>query len=161
MNKHVLIVEDDAPIRESLKRVLENSGYEVIVAADGQKALEEFESHEVDLVILDLNLPIKAGWEAFEALTRTNPLLPVIIITGMPNQFSFAQAAGAGALLEKPIDVPLLMHTIEDLLNEPDDRRLSRLCGFVSSTRYALAAHSAVQRDLRDRASKPLTSNLR
>ena len=159
MNEHVLIVEDDAPIRESLRRVLEHSGYEVIVAADGQKALEEFSSHEVAIVILDLNLPVKAGWEAFEVLTRTNPLLPVIIITGMPNQFEFAQAAGAGALLEKPIDVPLLMHTIEDLLNEPNEKRLSRLCGFASNTRYALAAHSVVRRDLWNRATVPFKSN--
>lgn len=159
MNKHVLIVEDDAPIRESLRRVLENSGYEVTVAADGQKAVEEFSAHEADIVILDLNLPIKAGWEAFEVLTRTNPLLPVIIITGMPNQVEFARAAGAGALLEKPIDVPLLMHTMEDLLNEPDEKRLGRLCGLVSNARCALGAHSAVPRNWRARATVPLKAN--
>jgi DNA-binding response OmpR family regulator len=159
MNKNVLIVEDDAPIRESLRRVLENSGYEVIAAADGQEALEQFSSREADIVILDLNLPIQPGWEIFEVLTRTNPLLPVIIITGMPNQFEFAQAAGAGALLEKPIDVPLLMHTIEDLLSEPSEKRLGRLCGFVSNTRYALATHSALRGDLRERANVPYKSH--
>ena len=161
MNKHVMIVEDDAPIRDSLRRVLENSGYEVIVAADGQMALEEFSSHEVDIVILDLNLPIKPGWDAFEVLTRTNPLLPVIIITGMPNQLKFAQAAGAGALLEKPIDVSRLMQTMEDLLSEPNEKRLARLCGFVSNTRYALAAQSAFVGDLRDRANAPFKSHCR
>jgi DNA-binding NtrC family response regulator len=94
-------------------------------------------------------------------LTRTNPLLPVIIITGMPNQFEFAQSAGAGALLEKPIDVSRLMQTIEDLLGEPNEKRLARLCGFVSNTRYALAAQSTFVRDLRNRATTPFKSHCR
>lgn len=159
MKKLVLIVDDDAPIRESLKRVLEDSGYEAVLAADGPQAEEQFYSRQVDIAILDLNLPIKAGWETFEVLTRTNPLLPVIIITGMTHQFKFAQAAGAGALLEKPIDVPLLLRTIEDLLNETNEERLSRLSGLVSNTRYALAAHSVLMSDLRDRATATFKSN--
>ena len=94
-------------------------------------------------------------------LTRKNPLLPVIIITGMPNQLKFAQAAGAGALLEKPVDVSRLMQTIEDLLNEPNEKRLARLCGFVSNTRYALAAQTAFVGDLRNRATTPFKSHRR
>src|ERR1035438_373430 len=109
MKKQVLVVDDDAPVRDSLKRVLEYSGYEVVTAIDGQEALREFAAHEISLVILDLNLPIKAGWETFALLSSSNPLLPIIIITGMSQQFDFAQAAGAGALLEKPVDAALLL----------------------------------------------------
>jgi DNA-binding response OmpR family regulator len=159
MKKHLLVIDDDAPVRESLKRCLEDSGYEVNMAADGQAALDEFASHEVDLVILDLSLPVKMGWEVFEVFTRTNPLLPVIIITGMSDQVKFAQIAGAGALLEKPIEAPLLLLTINELLNEPDEKRLSRLCGFESNIRYGPAARTVFLRGLRERATMTLKMN--
>src|SRR5690349_15768246 len=116
MKNQVLVVDDDTSVRESLKRLLTRAGYEVIVAGDGQEAIGRC-SAEIDLLILDLNLPIKDGWEIFDELTRRNPGLPVIIITGLTNQYETALAAGASALLEKPIEAPVLLGTVEDLLD--------------------------------------------
>jgi len=136
MRKRVLVVDDDVAIRESLKKVLETADYEVALAADGQEAVERFGPSRPDLLILDLNLPIKSGWEAFENLTRANPCVPVIIITGLANQHEFAALAGAGALLEKPVEVPALLETMEKLLAEPKETHLRRLSGCEAGTRY-------------------------
>jgi two-component system, cell cycle sensor histidine kinase and response regulator CckA len=136
MKTRVLVADDDAPVRESLKRVLEETDYEVVLAADGQQTIDRFTSERIDLVILDINLPIKSGWDAFEQVTGQNPLVPVIIITGLPNRHPVALAAGAGALMEKPIEVPALLKTMEELLAEPKENRLRRLCGQLPDTRY-------------------------
>jgi DNA-binding response OmpR family regulator len=129
MNRTVLIVDDDTPIRESLRKVLKAEGYEVALAANDQEGLEQFDSASIDLVLLDLNLPAKSGWDVFERFTSLNPLVPIIIITGRNHQDKLAAAAGVGALMEKPLNVPLLLRTITALLAEPAESRLKRLVG--------------------------------
>jgi DNA-binding response OmpR family regulator len=88
------------------------------------------------LLLLDLNLPSRSGWDAFERFTALNPLLPVIIITGRDRQYELAEGAGVGALMEKPLDVPLLLKTIADLIAEPAELRLKRLTGREHSLLY-------------------------
>jgi len=129
MSKKVLVVDDDTQIREALRKVLQVEGYEVAVAADGQEGIEQFQRVSPHLLLLDLNLPVKSGWDAFERLTSLNPLVPVIIITGQRNQAELAAQAGVGALFEKPLDVPLLLQTMRELLAEPPDTHLKRLAG--------------------------------
>ena len=134
MNKRVLIVDDDVGVRKSIKRVLEEAGYEVRVAEDGEQAEAQCAPDRTDLLLLDLNLPSRSGWDVFERLTTRNPLLPVIIITGMPGQYRTALAAGAGAIMEKPIEPQALLRTISEVLAEDDQRRLRRLCGYENQT---------------------------
>jgi DNA-binding response OmpR family regulator len=129
MKTKILLVDDDPAIREMLGRVLEEQGYEVLPAANGRDALDVAEERQIDLVLLDLNLPVKNGWDTFEQLTARNPLMPVVIITARPNQIFPALAAGAGALMEKPLDFPKLLETISDLLNESAEVRLARIAG--------------------------------
>jgi len=142
MKKRLLVVDDDPQIRESLAKVLRTEGYEVVLGADGQQGLERFDPERVDLLLLDLNLPGKGGWEVFERITFINPLLPVIIITGRENQYDTAVAAGAGALMQKPLDVPFLLRTITELLAEPPAIRLERLAGYHDSVRHAPPGHT-------------------
>ena len=126
MKKKVLLVDDDPGVRRMLLRVLEEEDYEVVPAANGLEALEVVTNAAPDLVLLDLNLPVQNGWETLERLNNENPSLPVIIITARPNQLFPALAAGAGALMEKPLDLPKLLRTIRDLLAEPAEARLAR-----------------------------------
>ncbi|MBI2925976.1 MAG: response regulator [Verrucomicrobia bacterium] len=155
MRKRVLVVDDDPSIRASLKKVLEAAGYDVLLAADSQEASNLCDSNCIGLLILDLRLPITSGWETFESLTRRNPYVPVIVVTGLANQFTTALAVGAGALLEKPIRVPVLLETMEKLLAESDDDRLRRLCGYRDDTRYVPSA-DAPPRRLRGERIVPL-----
>lgn len=125
----ILLVDDDPTVRDSLNDVLVAEGYTAIPAANGQQALELVARSPVDLVLLDLNMPVQGGWDTFEQLTREHPLIPVIIATARPNQLFTAINAGAGALLEKPMDIPTLLQTIRKLLAEPVEQRLARLAG--------------------------------
>jgi two-component system, OmpR family, alkaline phosphatase synthesis response regulator PhoP len=126
----VLVVDDDTSVRESMQKVLVDAGYEVIVAVDGDEALKRFDVEAIDLLLLDLNLPICSGWDTFERVTTRNPLLPIIIITGQTDQYAMTLAAGAGALLQKPLDAEQLLETMRILLAEPKETRLLRLCGY-------------------------------
>src|SRR6185503_2159429 len=127
--KRILLVDDDPTVRDSLNNVLEAEGYFVLPAENGQQALDLANQSPIDLVLLDLNMPVKNGWDTFERLTAEHPLVPVIIVTARPNQVFTALSAGAGALLEKPMDIPTLLQTIEQLLLETADQRLARLAG--------------------------------
>ena len=132
----IMLVDDDPAIRKILLRLLTEEGYSVLPAANGIEALEYAAAAKFDLVLLDLNMPQKNGWETFEQLTSDNPLLPIIVITARPNQLFPALASGAGALLEKPLDFARLLKTIQDLLEESAEIRLARMIGKPSNFSY-------------------------
>jgi len=77
---------------------LTGHGYRVADASEGPEALTQAAIKNPDLVLLDLNMPVKNGWDTFERLTFEHPLLPVIIVTGRPNQLFPALAGGAGGV---------------------------------------------------------------
>ena len=129
VQKTILVVDDDLQIRESLRKVLRAEGYEVVLAGDGPEGLAKFAQAWMDLVLLDISLPGKGGWDVFERMTSMNPLVPIIIITGRDQQEEVARAAGVGALLPKPLNVTLLINKIAELLAEPAPVRLQRLVG--------------------------------
>lgn len=121
MKNKVLVADDDASVRESLRKVLHGEGYEVVSAANGAEAVELFrrEQDRIDLLLVDLNMPLKNGWATLDRLTETHPALAVVVVTGQPNQLEMAEAAGVNALVEKPIDVPALLKLIQELLAGP------------------------------------------
>ena len=127
--KHLLLVDDDPSVREMIGRVLVGEGYHVLTAANGLEAIDLAATKPLDLVLLDLNMPGKGGWDTFERISSENPCLAVIIITAKPDQVFTSIAAGVGALLEKPLDFTVLLKVVHDLLNEPAEQRLARLAG--------------------------------
>jgi DNA-binding response OmpR family regulator len=119
MKKRLLVVDDDVAIRESLKKILEGAGYDVLLAIDGEEAELKLRDEKFDLVILDVNLPKRDGWDVLEFLSLTSPLLPVIMITGLMDQMATTIIPGVSALLGKPVEVPMMLKKIENLLNHP------------------------------------------
>ena len=140
--KRILLVDDDSTVRDSLNDVLRSEGYLVIPAENGQQALDLANKSSVDLVLLDLTMPVKNGWDTFEQLTREHPLISVIIVTARPNQLFTAINAGVGALMEKPMDIPMLLRTMENLLVETTGQRLARLAGIGTEFHYRPATAS-------------------
>ncbi|HEV2693932.1 MAG TPA: response regulator [Verrucomicrobiae bacterium] len=118
VKKKILLVDDDAAVRQILMRLLQEEGYFVLTAANGVEALALADATHFDLVMLDLNMPAKGGWSTFEELTAKSPTLPVIIITARPNQFFPALDSGVGTVLEKPLDFVKLFDTVHSLLEE-------------------------------------------
>lgn len=107
----VLVADDDESVRASLRKLLRGEGYQVVSVANGAEAVKTFrlEQDQIDLLLVDLNMPMKNGWATVDRLLEVNPSLPVLIVTGPPNQYELAEAAGVSALVEKPIDVPALL----------------------------------------------------
>lgn len=132
----ILLVDDDPAIRRIIPRLLAEEGYVAHTAEDGARALQLASVIEFDLILLDLNMPVKDGWETLEQLLITNPELPVIIITARPNQFFTALASGVGALLEKPLDFTKLFKTIRELLAETPAERVARTAGRPAPFHY-------------------------
>lgn len=149
MKKTILIADDDASVRKALGRVLENEGYRTILAADAPETIKRFESSPVDLLLLDVGLPVQNGWDTFERITSRAPTFPIIIttgITGKANQCDLAVAAGVGALMEKPLDVSQLLQLIREMLVESPEARLNRLCGGHHDTHFFRSPSAAEKR---------------
>ena len=127
--KQILVVDDDPAIRRMLSRILTGEGYGVSCAADGSEALTTAQAEPPDLVLLDVSLRDKSGWDIFDRLVKIKPLLPVVIITGKANQLFTALSAGAGALFEKPLQLPKLLQAVSQLLAESLENRVARQQG--------------------------------
>ena len=135
MNKpRVLIADDDRSVLDALGTVIESEGFEVVRAADGHAAVEKFRQQPIDIVLLDLNMPVKGGWDTLERLTTINPLLPIIVITARSDAYPVAMASGVAALMQKPLDIPSLLEAMRELLAEPATKRLSRVAGHGPQT---------------------------
>ncbi|HEX2834805.1 MAG TPA: response regulator [Thermoanaerobaculia bacterium] len=85
MRPTVLVVEDDPSTREALRRVLENDGYTVHIAADGEKAVGSLAQHRYDAVVLDIALPKMSGTDVMEYVASTTPSLleSIVVVTGL------------------------------------------------------------------------------
>lgn len=111
----ILLVEDDADLRESLCKVLEESGYEVDGVRNGREALEYLRREQPPcVVLLDLMMPVMTGWE-FRDAQRGDPALsdiPVVILTADGRAQSKADSLGVGKFLRKPLQLEELLGTV-------------------------------------------------
>src|SRR2546421_12884463 len=100
----ILVIDDEAPIRDSLKMTLEYEGYEFIAAATGQEGLALAEREAPDLVVLDIKMPGMDGIEVLDRLRAINETLPVIVISGHGTVPTAVEATKKGAFdfIEKP-----------------------------------------------------------
>lgn len=118
---HVLVVEDDAPIREMLTDLLEDAGYTVRTAANGMQALDLLRQGHPDLVVLDLMLPSMSGWEFLdrsrEQLQRLN--VRVMIVSAIQGKSDYPSSLGVAAWFTKPLDVPRFLGAVERLAGAP------------------------------------------
>ena len=104
--KHILVIDDERSIRNVLKDILEQEGFIVDTAEDGEQGLSLFKSNPYDVILLDIKLPRIDGHEVFEKIHNLNPDIPVIIISGHGNieiAVNFIKQ-GAYDYLEKPFE---------------------------------------------------------
>jgi two-component system cell cycle response regulator DivK len=116
----ILIVEDKASSRELLRTVLEQQGYEVVEANDGEQALALIRGQSLDLVLMDLQLPQRNGYDVLQEI-RSNPKLaaiPVVAVTAnaMPGDREKVMAAGFTGYISKPVALTQLRDEVSRLL---------------------------------------------
>lgn len=111
----VLVIEDNAGLRDYLRVALESAGHEVLTAADGRQALAYLDGHPVDTVLTDLFMPEMDGIEVITALRRRFPGIKVVAMSGRPGVDYLAVAAelGAAQILRKPFEMQELMSALD------------------------------------------------
>jgi DNA-binding response OmpR family regulator len=120
---HVLLVDDDVEIVDSMKFALESNGYRVSVAGDGNQGLAMAEKHRPDLLILDMMMPKRSGFLVLEQLRRDAEAPPVIMITGNEGvrHQQYAELLGVADYLRKPFPMERLIASAQKLLGADAD----------------------------------------
>lgn len=130
--KRILVVDDDEGVRESLKKLLTESGHEVVLAQDGAMGAANIHDDDFDLVVLDLDLPKLCGFDLLDMLSAHSPTHPVIVLTGMLGDCEPGSLAGADIVLEKPPDVALFLAAVTTLLGSSTHTRMRQACNAPS-----------------------------
>ena len=126
----IMIVEDDIEIREELKILLQNNGYEVKVTTNFENVEKQILEEQCHLILLDINLPNKNGYEICSKI-RTKSKLPIIFVTSRNSSMDELNGImlGGDDYIEKPYNVPVLLARIQNLLNRvyPKEQKSSKL----------------------------------
>ncbi|HUC98052.1 MAG TPA: response regulator [Candidatus Polarisedimenticolaceae bacterium] len=125
-SRTILVVEDEVLMRRLLKRSLCTEDTWVLLAADGQEAVDIYRDHmwEISVVLLDLGLPKISGWEVFKNLKQQNPDVCVVVASGYldPDVKSRMHDAGVQYFIEKPYKLDQLMATLHGVINNGCER---------------------------------------
>jgi len=115
----ILVIEDKESMLDMLKQTLEVEGYQVIPARDGAEGIKKLVDERIGLVLTDLKLPKKDGFEVLKAARQENPLLPVIVMTAFGTIETAVKAVKEGAydFLTKPFDTDHLLVLIKRALD--------------------------------------------
>lgn len=116
----ILLIDDEAMVRDTLARVLELGGHEVVAVASGHEALEKLARFSADVAITDIIMPDKEGIEIILELRRRHPKLPIIAISGggrggAVEYLEMAQKLGATRTLAKPFKSAALLKLVAEL----------------------------------------------
>lgn len=118
MPKKILIVEDEANIRELLRLYLEREGYTVLEAENGVEGIKKWKSDKPDMLLLDVMMPVMDGWELTRELRRCYPRLPIMLVTARDTieDKRTGFTSGADDYLTKPVDLDELLLHVQALL---------------------------------------------
>ncbi|MFA6053961.1 MAG: response regulator [Thermodesulfovibrionales bacterium] len=118
----VLLAEDEETIREFIKKLLEEYGYKVITAVDGQTAINEFKAHQdkIQLMLLDVIMPNRNGKEAYDEIKKIRPDIKVLFMSGYPADIIHKQdiIEKGFAYVEKPASPTKLLRKIREVLGK-------------------------------------------
>ena len=120
----ILVIDDDADLREVMQETLQSSGHEVVLAPDGIQGLQLQRDRPADVVITDIFMPGRDGIETIQHLGREFPGVKIIAISGGDRTRTMdlrrdAELLGASRTLRKPFELTELLKAVSELLGEP------------------------------------------
>jgi two-component system response regulator PilR (NtrC family) len=120
IKKHIFILDDEPKVRKAIKETLEVSNYKVSCFGDPAKCLARLRSKKCDLLITDLKMPKKSGFEVLSDVRHRAPWIPVLMMTGYSDIPTAVKATRAGAVdfIEKPLSKKDILCKIKSILNE-------------------------------------------
>ncbi len=115
---HILVADDDRNTRRLLQAVLENAGYRVFTAENGEQALEVMDKQHIDLVVLDIMMPKMDGYEFTSTLRENSNTLPILMVSAkqLPSDKKHGFLVGTDDYMTKPIDEEEMLWRIKALL---------------------------------------------
>jgi len=125
---HILVIDDEASLRQTLARILQRDGYEVTTAESGAAALALIAATPFDLVYMDIRMPGMAGLEVLKIIHASHPNLPVVLFTAQPDLSSAVEALRLGATdyLLKPLQPHILLDRTRAILSAQKRERRKR-----------------------------------
>jgi DNA-binding NtrC family response regulator len=114
-NFTILLTDDNKEFTQNLRDILELKGYAVLTASDGFRALDIIQASHVDLILMDIKMPVMNGVETFKKIKQITPNTPVIMLTAFALEELIQESLqeGAFACLKKPLNFDELFYTIE------------------------------------------------
>ena len=140
-NMRVMIVDDEEVLRDVLEVVLRRDGFDVVLAASGEEALNLLDNEEVDLIILDVMLPGISGIDTLRAIRISNPTLPVVVITAFSSIDGAIEAMKFGAFhyIPKPFKNEEVVLTVNKALEQRTLTRENERLKAELSEKYSYA----------------------
>jgi two-component system nitrogen regulation response regulator NtrX len=161
MKSRILVIDDEAAIRDSLRMILEYEGYEFLGAATGQDGLAAAEREAPDLVFLDIKMPGMDGLEVLQRLRTSNEALPVVMISGHATVTTAVEATRLGAFdfIEKPLASERVLVTIRNALDRSrladENRSLKR----VMEVRHQIVGESPALKKVTEAVRRAAPTN--
>jgi CheY-like chemotaxis protein len=117
----ILLAEDDQIVRDATKAVLEYGGYRVITAENGQEAVLLFNNTKIDLVLMDVVMPVMNGVEAYRAIKESAPDVRILFTSGFTSDILAHEGIDSKdkRLLQKPVSANILLKIIKATLDAP------------------------------------------
>jgi two-component system nitrogen regulation response regulator NtrX len=161
MKTRILVVDDEAEIRRSVRMILEYEGYEVLEAATGPDGVSMAERDAPDLVFLDIKMPGMDGLEALQRIKASNDGLPVVIISGHGTVSTAVEATKAGAFdfIEKPLTTERVLVTIRNALDRSRLADENRSLRRAVEVRHQMVGESPARRQVWDAIRRASPTN--
>lgn len=124
----ILVVDDSLLIRRSMKSTMEELGHSVILAANGEEAIEKYKEEKPNLVTMDLTMPVMNGLDALKHLIKIDPNAKVIISTAnsINDSLLSSMKEGASGYILKPITIEMLKEAIDKAINHPVNKETDK-----------------------------------
>jgi two-component system nitrogen regulation response regulator NtrX len=161
MKPRILVVDDEAEIRRSVRMILEYEGYDVLEASNGPEGLTMIERDGPDLVFLDIKMQGLDGLEALQRIRQTNESLPVVIISGHGTVSTAVEATKLGAFdfIEKPLASERVLVTIRNALDQTRLQSENRTLKRAAEARHQMVGESPALRQIWDAIKRASPTN--
>ena len=164
MKSRILVIDDEAAVRDSLKMILEYDGYDCLLAPSGQDGLARVQKDSPDLVFLDVKMPGMDGLDVLRRIRQLDEGLPVVMISGHGTVTTAVEATKAGAtdFLEKPLSTERVTLTIRNTITQQRVLDENRSWRRAAEVRHEMIGSSAALKEVTEavRRAAPVRSSV-